>query len=280
MANNSISVTPSQIREHRALRRIAGLIGCKDGSDAPLNSLKGISWRPTDPKNPSCFCTDCRGTWDTDGTIDAELVNAGHQRAVYTYESLLRSPLFRALTRFDPGHSEAPTSGVSREALVSHPSPPSPSSLPPPPLLQRTLTHYPGVLSCEQGCGCGYWEGEDKNRKAGGGGAGRPPATPPLLPRIKIPPRANEGEFHFSLPAPRHRDIMNETHETRLKNDLCELLISYRGDMITMMDSRRPACFYDNRVLRDEFMNSVNKKEYDLWQKIQAAECLIRSFDD
>jgi hypothetical protein len=27
-------------------------------------------------------------------------------------------------------------------------------------------------------------------------------------------------------------------------------------------------------------MNSVNKKEYDLWQKIQAAECLIRSFDD
>ena len=87
MANNS--VTASEILKHRALRKRLGLVGCKDGSDMPLTSMKGISWRPTDPKNPGCFCTDCRDTWDADGAIDAELVNEGNTSACYTYEALL-----------------------------------------------------------------------------------------------------------------------------------------------------------------------------------------------
>lgn len=63
-------------------------------------SLRGICWRidakgrmpnhpEFDPMDPGCFCFDCRNTFDPDGTQDAELVNKAHQRACWTYESLL-----------------------------------------------------------------------------------------------------------------------------------------------------------------------------------------------
>lgn len=266
MASTNVNnVTTSQILEHRTTRKCCGLVGCITGRPAPEMDFFGyrdvqIWFRDAaghlngDPgfnrRDPYCFCFDCRGAFDPQGALDAELVNEGHERACETYASLLQQV---------PVEVRAP---------------------PPTPLLQRTLTHYPGVLSCVR---------EDKNRAAGGGGSSSavssPPPPPPRAspvfpPRIKIPVRADDGEVPFSLPAPRHRDIMNESRETRLKKDLFELLTNYRGEMITIMDSRRSACFYDDPAERDEFLKKVRKQEDELWDKIHAAELLIRSLDD
>jgi hypothetical protein len=85
-------ITTEQIIAHRVGRKKSGLIGCIDGvSDIPLTSLKGMSWRPADPMNPDCFCHDCRTTWDSDGSIDLELIKRGNERACYVYASLLPS---------------------------------------------------------------------------------------------------------------------------------------------------------------------------------------------
>jgi len=84
------SVTVEQIIAHREGRKKSGLVGCIDGvSDIPLTSLKGMSWRPADPMNPDCFCHDCRTTWDSDGSIDLELIKRGNERACYVYASIL-----------------------------------------------------------------------------------------------------------------------------------------------------------------------------------------------
>lgn len=138
---SSPQITADQILSHRAGRKMAGLTGCQDGSDMPLGSLSGISWRPADPLNPSCFCVDCRSSWDKEGKIDADLVNGGHKMACYVYESLL--PKEHSYRDYRPA---------------------------------------------------------------------------PIL----IPPRT---ETYTSLHAPRHRDLMNEMPDQRLKGDLNELLI-------------------------------------------------------
>ena len=85
---SSIILSTQDILNHRSLRRASGVKGCKDGSDAPLTSLHGISWRPLDPMNPSCFCFDCRDEYDSDGTIDLQLYNEGHEGAKFTYDNL------------------------------------------------------------------------------------------------------------------------------------------------------------------------------------------------
>ncbi len=84
-------ITTEQIKAHRAGRKASGLMGCITGEDIPVQSLKGISWRPTDPKNPNCFCHDCRNMWDPEGSIDLELIKAGNKRACCVYASLLPS---------------------------------------------------------------------------------------------------------------------------------------------------------------------------------------------
>lgn len=96
---------------------------------------------------------------------------------------------------------------------------------------------------------------------------------PPLL----IPPRT---ETYLAWPmAPRHRDVMNETKEERIKKDLLDLISSFRGDLIEVMDSRRRTLYYENPQERDEFLKEVSKKEDDLWDKIRAAELLISALD-
>ena len=83
-------INTDQIKAHRAQRKAAGLVGCIDGvSDLPLYSMRGMTWRPADPKNPHCFCHDCRTTWDPEGSIDLELINEGNEQACFTYASLL-----------------------------------------------------------------------------------------------------------------------------------------------------------------------------------------------
>lgn len=82
-----------EILQDREARKSAGLVGCITGRPEPEISFFGYSdvqsWRPADPMDPHCFCFDCRELWDTDGTIDAELVNKGHNGALYAYRNLL-----------------------------------------------------------------------------------------------------------------------------------------------------------------------------------------------
>lgn len=232
MSFASIEVTPEQIIEHRLQRKNKGLVGCKDGSDWPLDSLRGISWRPADPMNPGCFCHDCRSSWDADGKIDAELIKNGNQDALWTYSSLLPEPFV--------------------------PPPPPPSSLARPiNLLPRT-----------DGWG---WRGPEEEVKPAA-------ATPPFPPKIQILPRT-ENDFSISLPAPRHRDIMNEDRQTRIKKDLLEILTDFRSEMIDIMDSRRTAIYKEDDGSRCKFLEEVEKKETVAWEKIHAAELLIRVLD-
>ena len=95
------SLTTDQILAHREERKKSGLIGCIDGSDMPLQSLRGISWRPADPTNPNCFCHDCRNSWDKTGEIDLELIRRGDKRARLVYASILpnKKDTFRELRR-------------------------------------------------------------------------------------------------------------------------------------------------------------------------------------
>ncbi len=102
-----MSVTAQEIVAHREGRKKAGLQGCITGKPVPPLSFFGYKdvqiWRtdsqgrlPGDegfnPRDPGCFCFDCRGSFDKDGILDAELVNEGHARACHIYASLINIP--------------------------------------------------------------------------------------------------------------------------------------------------------------------------------------------
>jgi hypothetical protein len=129
-ASNKMSstqtITPEQIKLHRSIRKTAGLVGCKDGSDYPSQSLKGISWRPADPMNPSCFCHDCRETWDPEASIDLQLLKDGNKRAVATYASLLsaeQQPPLPYRSNGSSGVEMLPTRSMTHHS-EPHPRPP------------------------------------------------------------------------------------------------------------------------------------------------------------
>jgi hypothetical protein len=92
---------------------------------------------------------------------------------------------------------------------------------------------------------------------------------------VTIPPLS---ATHFdaiptSLPAPRHRDIMNETDDERMKNDLALLRMKYQRDLIEKMDSKR-SVFLDNPD-REEVLASIRAEEDVIWQKIEAVKLLL-----
>jgi hypothetical protein len=82
-------------------------------------------------------------------------------------------------------------------------------------------------------------------------------------------------EVPTSLPAPRHRDVMNETKEERLKKDLGELRATIQGDLVRAMDKRRCGVFYDEPE-RSEYLRSVDDQENKLWLKLDAVELLLK----
>jgi hypothetical protein len=212
-----------------------------------------------DRKNPRCFCFDCRGAFDPKGEVDAEIVNAGHERAREVYISLLPAPTplsVRTVTSFGGGGG----GGSVAAALPTPPASPKHPHLP-----MRTMTEHPEAYA--RGVSRSLWFPSS------------PVEGPPRPPPIQIPTH-NEGAVPMSLPAPRHRDVMNESRETRIKKDLLELLTRYRGQILDVMDSRRTACFYDDPKKRDELMAEVRKKEDDLWDLIHAVELIISSLDD
>lgn len=100
---STMTISSEQIVADRENRKNAGLTGCLTGRPVPnldffgyrdvqiwfVDAFGRLNGDPSfDFKNPMCFCFDCRGAFDPKGEVDAELVNAGHQKALYAYRSL------------------------------------------------------------------------------------------------------------------------------------------------------------------------------------------------
>jgi hypothetical protein len=46
--------------------------------------------------DPHCFCFDCRELWDSDGSIDLELIQRGNEQALWTYAQILPADMIPA----------------------------------------------------------------------------------------------------------------------------------------------------------------------------------------
>jgi hypothetical protein len=264
-SKNTVQITPEQIIAHRELRKKAGMVGCVTGRPVPEMDFFGYRdvqvWNVDangrmngdpgfDRKNPHCFCFDCRGAFDPRAEVDAELVNSGNERACHVYASLLM----------------VPTPVVSPPPPPPRPSPALAPMVPHGPLVPlppRTMTEHPEAYA--RGVPRSTWFPSSPPLAAGG----RPPP-------IEIPPLS---EVPTSLPAPRHRDIMNESRETRIKKDLLQQIMHYRGELVEVIDSRRSAAYIDQKDAREDYLAKVSKKENDLWDKIRACELLIEDLD-
>lgn len=191
---SSIIISTQDILNHRALRTAAGLKGCQDGSDAPLTSLRGISWVPKDAMDPMCFCVDCREAFDPDGKIDLQLYNEGHEGAKFTYENL----------------------------------------------------------------------SEKKHD-----------LTSPLFVQISPPTFTSFDEIPTSLPAPIHRNILEETPAERLHKDLVLLKEDLFTKLNTVLESRDRE---DTMPMQDisAFHSNIQTECRVLWEKIRAIDTLLK----
>jgi hypothetical protein len=237
-----------------------------------------------DRKNPYCFCFDHRSAFDPRAEVDTELVNSGHARACEVYASLLQKP---------------------KES--------SPEEVPVP-LPQRSMTHYPGLLSCEEGCWCGYWE---RKKEASGGGAaaaggdGSPlpqrtmtehpeayargvprsvwfPSPSPDAPgcselcsraecwcdTLSRTQKMSVGKMLVPPLPPRERDVMNEMPAERLRNDLHHHLSDLEQELIVAMDKKRE-CHLEGEE-REKYIAECEAEEDDLVQRIAAVKCILR----
>jgi hypothetical protein len=87
-----------------------------------------------------------------------------------------------------------------------------------------------------------------------------------------LPTYSTFEEVPMSLPAPTHRDIMNESPQQRLKGDLATLRYDLHGQLIVCMDKERLA--YDGPD-KESFLASLREEEKKLWAKLKAVELLL-----
>ncbi len=238
------TVTPQQILNHRTWSLAANERQCDWGD---VTTLAGASYRPINPSNPPCFCATCRNLYDETGDGDARLVNTGHVGARKVYASLLLPP--------SPPSSEITRTEENGGWTDLFP--------------KRTNAHHPGL--CHKDCSFGCWD---------------PPSAPsvkrsgtewhggvPLHVTIPSLSATHFDAIPTSLPAPRHRDVMNETPDERIKNDLALLRMKYQRELIEKMDSKRNV-FLDNPD-REEVLASIRAEEDVIWQKIEAIKLLL-----
>lgn len=254
---SSLNITKEQIQQHRASRKASGLAGCITGRPVSNRIVFGYSdvqsWRPADPMKPHCFCFDCRDLWDKDASIDLQLLEQGHKMAMWTYAELLPAD-----QRPSPVKEEAAAPGLAKpmpgggigwgtgtlsaDELTA-------------PLPARTMTEHPEA----------YKMGVPRSIFF----------PPPLRVDTTLGSYNDFDEVPTSLPAPRHRDVMNETKAERLKGDLGELRAKIQGDLVRTMDKRRRGVFYDEPQ-RSEFLMQVDQEEHALWVKLDAVELLLK----
>lgn len=237
---STLSITPQQIIDFRAARKASGMAGCITGRPTPELDFFGYkdvqSWRPADPMQPHCFCFDCRELWDSDASIDVQLIQNGHKMALWTYEQIL------------PKGSVPPRDEAPRPALPL-PMPSGGISRDEVPLLARTMTEHP---------------------EARGWGA-----VPPLRVDTSVRTYGSFSEVPMSLPAPRHRDVMNESHSERIRGDLAELKGQLQSELVVTMDRRRNAVCYDDGDEKAAFLAQVAKDEAAIWAKLDAVTLLL-----
>ena len=219
------SLSPATILAHRAHKKNSGVTGCKTKRSYPtaLLGYKDIwTYYPTDPMNPECFCVDCRGEWDPDGTLDFQILQEGNVDAQRAYVELL-----------------------------------PPEMVPPAPLKQDLALPMETTML----------------------GLALPMRS--TMEGIQIPPLTIEPqnystfeEIPTSLPAPRNRDVMNETVEERMRNDLQDLKLQLLKHLSKAMDSRYESLSMAEKE-RKVFLSSLTAKENALWEKFDAVETLL-----
>jgi len=244
--SSTINVTSEQIKAHRASRKESGSAGCITGRPLPPLDFYGFkdvqSWRPADPMQPHCFCFDCRDLWDNDASVDVQLLKDGNNMAIWTYEDLVPKELV-------PPKPEP----VARPPLML----PTPSGgIAPPPT-------SPVLPQRSNGGGIALLP---RN-----GGAG----NSPLWVDTSLPAYGTFDDTPLSLPAPRHRDMMNESPAERLKKDLSELRGNIQSDLIRAMDKRRRGVYFDEPE-RSEYLHKLDEQENKLWLKLDAVELLLK----
>ncbi len=271
--SSTLIITPQQILDNSQARKDAGLAGCITGRPAPRMDFFGYKdvqiWNIDasgrlngDPefnrRDPWCFCFDCRGAFDPRGIVDAEIVTEGHVRAREVYAQLLPADM-RPAPRPEPSPSLAlPTR--SNGGGIS--------------MLNNETR---GVSLCpddeDQGHELSSYTDDTTEPTSG-------PGRVPLLPRVNTTGRSygSFSEVPMSLPAPRARDIMNESPAERLRGDLAILRGQVQGDLIVAMDRARHAASYDDDDARSAFMASVRADERILQDKLAAIDLLLRDF--
>ena len=283
---STLSITPQQIIDHRQSRKDTGMVGCISGRPAPkldffgykdvqiwnrdasgrLNGQEGFN-----RMDPFCFCFDCRSAFDPHAEVDTELVNTGHKQARWTYASLLPADMV-------PPHPEVSNNNTSSELFCMENPPslrmPSCSSddtneddevegssilrLP-----SNTYDDIPDAPSCKRQ-GSETYNGVTLH------------ITPPVV----------ASHIPLSLPAPRVRDIMNETPQERLRGDLATLRGKISSQLVRVMDSRRRVIFYEPNeddtparraqlaADRATFLQSVDMEESQLHSILDAIDLL------
>jgi hypothetical protein len=116
-------------------------------------------------------------------------------------------------------------------------------------------------------------------QRSNGGGIAPPPGLQRSMTMgIQIPPITvtTFEDLPMSLPAPRARDIQNETPKERLKADLATLRGDIQSKLILVMDSRRRAVSLPEDE-RDDFLEEVHAKENILWAKLDAVDLLLKN---
>jgi hypothetical protein len=237
------TVTPQEILNHRKWSLAAAEPQCDWGG---VTTFAGASYRPIRSSDPPCFCATCRNLYDETGEGDAKLVNKGHAGARKTYASLLLPP--------------SPPSEITRTEENG-----AWDTIP----LTRTNSHHPGL--CAKDCQFGCWTPSAPSVKRSGtewhGGI-------PLHVTVPTLSATHFDAIPTSLPAPRHRDVMNETPDERLKNDLAMLRSKYQSDLVRVMDSKRVPILIDGAG-RDELLARIRADEDAIWKKIDAINLLL-----
>ncbi len=279
--SSTLSITPQNIIDHRAARKAAGMVGCISGRPVPEMDFFGykdvqiwnidasgrLNGHPEfNRRDPWCFCFDCRGAFDPRGIVDAEIVNEGHVRAREVYATLLPVDM-RPAPAVEPkeGPNPAPLSAALALPMRSNGGG-----------IDMLCSDTRGVSLCADDADLGHELSPYTDDSA------EPTLLPgrvPLLPRVTTsqPRYGSFGEVPMSLPAPRARDIMNESPQERLRADLAILKGQLQSELVVVMDRRRNAVCYDNPDEAAAFLAGVREQEAALWKKLDAVDLLLNA---
>ena len=232
---SSLNLTAQQIQDHRAARKASGLAGCVTGRPVPPMDFFGYK--------------DVQ-SW---GPADPMKPHC----FCFDCRDLWDNDASIDLQLLKEGHKMA--LWTYAELLPEDQRPKkddaaTPAVVKPLPLLARTMTEHPEAYAR---------------------GVPREVFFPPLRVDTSAPTYESFEEVPTSLPAPRHRDVMNETKEERLKGDLAELRSKIQGDLVRTMDKRRRGVYYEEPE-RSEYLRSVDQQENALWNKLDAVELLMK----